>query len=101
MKCGTPYSMKNEGMVMPKLLYSVEPEFSEEARRKKFNGDVQTGLHIDTSGHVSDIWIIRPTGLGLTQKAVEAVRQYRFAPATCHAQPVSVFLTIYTNFQIF
>jgi TonB family protein len=92
---------KSAGAKLPKVLYTVEPGFSEEARRRKFNGNVETGITVDASGKVSDIWMLRPAGMGLDQQAVKAVRQYRFAPATCHGQPAETHLAVGINFQIF
>jgi protein TonB len=83
------------------VLYSVEPEFSEEARKAKFAGNVLVNLWVDTNGLPSHIRVIRPVGMGLDEKAVEAVRQYRFKPAMENGKPVLVELNIEVNFQIF
>jgi len=100
-KCGEANNLKNEGTKPPRLVYSVEPEFSEEARVHKYNGNIQTAMMIDETGKPSDIWIVRPSGMQLDQQAANAVRQYRFEPATCHGKPVAIHLYIDVNFQIF
>jgi TonB family protein len=100
-KCGDPGSFQSTGTKPPKLIYATEPEFSDTARTKKLNGNVQSRLKIDASGNVTDVWIVRPLGFGLDQNAAKAVRQYRFAPASCHGQPLATELYIDTNFQIF
>lgn len=90
------------GSVMaPKLVYSVEPEFSEEARKAKFSGNVQVYLWVDEKGNPSHVRVVRGVGMGLDEKAVEAVRQYKFKPATQNGKPVPVDLYIDVNFQIF
>lgn len=89
------------GVSAPQLIYQVEPEFSEEARKAKFAGNVLVNLWVDTNGMPSHIRVIRPVGMGLDEKAVEAVRQYRFKPAMENGKPVLVELNVEVNFQIF
>ncbi len=85
----------------PSVLYSVEPEFSEEARKAKFSGNVQVYLWVDEEGKPSHVRVVRGVGMGLDEKAVEAVRQYKFKPALQNGKPVKVDLYIDVNFQIF
>jgi len=85
----------------PSVLYSVEPEFSEEARKAKFSGNVQVYLWVDEQGNPSHVKVVRGVGMGLDEKAVEAVRQYKFKPALQNGKPVKVDLYIDVNFQIF
>ena len=85
----------------PVLTYSVDPEFSEEARKAKFSGNVQVALVVDESGRPKNIRVERGVGMGLDEKAVEAVRQYKFKPAMKDGKPVPVELYIEVNFQIF
>ncbi len=85
----------------PSVLYSVEPEFSEEARKAKFSGNVQVYLWVDENGNPSHVKVVRGVGMGLDEKAIEAVRQYKFKPALQNGKPVKVDLYIDVNFQIF
>ena len=89
------------GVSAPQLIYSVEPEFSEEARKAKVAGNVLVNLWVDTNGLPSHVRVIRGVGMGLDEKAVEAVRQYRFKPAMESGKPVLVELNVEVNFQIF
>lgn len=89
------------GVSAPQLIYSVEPEFSEEARKAKVAGNVLVNLWVDTNGLPSHVRVIRGVGMGLDEKAVEAVRQYRFKPAMENGKPVLVELNVEVNFQIF
>ncbi len=89
------------GVSAPVLIYSVEPEFSEEARKAKVAGNVLVNLWVDTNGLPSHVHVIRGVGMGLDEKAVEAVRQYRFKPAMENGRPVLVELNVEVNFQIF
>lgn len=85
----------------PVLIYSVEPEFSEEARKAKVAGNVLVNLYVDQNGLPSHVHVIRGVGMGLDEKAVEAVKQYRFKPAMENGKPVLVELNVEVNFQIF
>lgn len=85
----------------PAVLRSVEAEFSEEARKSKFSGNVLVGLWVDAQGNPSHVHVVRGVGMGLDEKAVAAVRQYKFKPATLNGKPVTVDLNIEVNFQIF
>jgi len=85
----------------PLLTFSVDPEFSEEARKAKFSGNVQVYLYVDEQGNPSHVRVVRGVGMGLDEKAVEAVRQYKFKPAMQNGKPVKVDLYIDVNFQIF
>jgi len=85
----------------PVLTFKVDPEFSEEARKAKFSGNVQVYLWVDEQGNPTHVRVIRGVGMGLDEKAVEAVRQYKFKPATQNGKPVKVDLYIDVNFQIF
>ncbi|MGD0648087.1 MAG: energy transducer TonB [Acidobacteriaceae bacterium] len=88
------------GVSKPVVLYQVEPEFSEEARKAKFSGNVEVYLWVDPDGKPSHIRVVRGVGMGLDEKAVEAVRQYRFKPAMKDGKPVQVDLYVDVNFQI-
>ena len=84
------------------LVYSVDPEFTESARKKHLAGDVMVAFIVDRNGRPKDIRVVKGVGLGLDEKAVEAVRQYRFKPATeADGQPVAMPLTIDVNFRTF
>jgi protein TonB len=85
----------------PQLIYQVEPEFSEEARKAKFQGEVLVHLIVDATGRPTHVRVIRPVGMGLDEKAREAVAQYKFRPARKGGQAVPVELNVAVNFQIF
>jgi periplasmic protein TonB len=89
------------GVAAPKLIYQVDPEFSEEARKAKFSGNVEVYLIVDEQGNPTHIRIARGVGMGLDEKAIEAVRQYKFKPATQNGKPVKVDIYVDVNFQIF
>ncbi len=88
------------GVSKPVITFQPEAEFSEEARKAKFSGNVEVYLWVDESGNPSHIRVVRPIGMGLDEKAIEAVRQYKFKPAMKDGKPVKVDLYIDVNFQI-
>ncbi len=89
------------GVSAPQLIFQVEPEFSEEARKAKVAGNVLVTLIVDTTGHPQRVRVLRGIGMGLDEKAIEAVKQYRFKPAMEGGKPVPVEVNVDVNFQIF
>jgi TonB family protein len=89
------------GVSAPQVIHSVEPEFTDEARRAKYEGIVSIQLIVDKSGNPQDIQVVRHLGMGLDQKAVEAVRQYKFSPAVYQGHPVAVQMVINVNFHLY
>jgi protein TonB len=89
------------GVSEPVLTHQVEPEFSEEARRARFPGEVMVSLIVDAKGMPQEVHVVRSVGMGLDEKAVEAVKQYRFKPAMEDGKPVAVEMNVMVDFQIF
>jgi protein TonB len=88
------------GVSPPSILYKVEPEYSEEARKAKFQGTVLLFVIVDEKGNPTSIKIIRPLGLGLDQKAIEAVEKWKFSPGKKDGKPVPVQAQIEVNFRL-
>jgi TonB family protein len=82
------------------VLYQVEPEFSEEARKAKLQGVVILTGEVDTNGRLRNIRVTRALGLGLDEKAIEAVKQWRFRPGTREGKPVVSAAAIEVNFHL-
>jgi protein TonB len=89
------------GVSAPLVLFAPEPEFSEEARKAKVSGNVLVYLQVGTDGKPKNVRVLRGIGLGLDEKALEAVRQYKFKPAMENGHPVAVEMNVEVNFQIF
>jgi TonB family protein len=87
-------------VLAPVLISKVEPEYSEEARKAKFSGTVVLSVVVDTSGVARSIHVVRSLGLGLDEKAVEAVAHWRFRPATRNGLPVNVAAYVEVNFRL-
>jgi TonB family protein len=84
----------------PKVIYQVDPEFSEEARRAKHYGTVILVVDVDATGRAVNVRVARSLGLGLDEKAVEAVSRWRFRPGMRSGKPVTVPATIEVNFHL-
>ncbi|HSU29632.1 MAG TPA: energy transducer TonB [Bryobacteraceae bacterium] len=84
----------------PQVVSKVEPEYSEEARKAKYSGSVLLSLIIDANGMPRDIKVIRPLGLGLDEKAIEAVSHWRFRPGMKGGRPVATQANIEVNFRL-
>lgn len=98
---GVPLRKIGGGVSSPMVIYQVEPQFSPEARQAKFNGVVLLNLVVDQDGLPQNVHVLRGVGMGLDEKAVEAVKQYKFKPAMEDGNPVPVALNVEVNFQIF
>jgi TonB family protein len=84
----------------PILLTKVEPKYSEDARLAKYSGGVLLSIEIGPDGVPVNVVVIRGLDLGLDQKAVEAVTQWRFKPATLGGEPVAVAAQVEINFRL-
>ena len=84
----------------PVLVSKTEPEYSEEARRAKYQGTAMLYVQIDPSGGATHIRVIKSLGLGLDRKAVEAVAKWKFQPGYKEGKPVTVEATIEVNFRL-
>jgi protein TonB len=86
----------------PVALFQPEAEFSDEARRAKYQGVCLVGLIVDAQGNPQNVHIIRALGMGLDEKALEAVRKYKFRPAMLDGRtPVPVPVNIEVNFRLY
>jgi TonB family protein len=98
--CGNIYAPGN-GVSIPRAIYVPEPEFSEEARRSKYQGEVTLLATIGADGRTRDLLVVRSLGMGLDEKAIAAVRTWRFEPAKKDGRPVAVQMNIIVSFHLF
>lgn len=89
------------GVSAPQLIHSVEPEFTDAARQARYQGVVSIQLIVDQNGNPENIQVVRHLGMGLDEKAVEAVRQYKFRPAMYQGHPVPVRLMVDVDFHLY
>ncbi len=88
------------GVSDPVPIFKPEPEYSEEARKAKFQGAVMLSIVIDENGKTRDVRVIRPLGLGLDEKAIEAVLKWRFKPSLKDGRAVAVSANVEVNFRL-
>ena len=89
------------GVSAPKALYAPDPEYSEEARKAKYQGTVVLWLVVDANGRPQQIRVQRSLGMGLDEKAIEAVKQWKFDPAHKDGQAVPVMINVEVNFRLY
>ena len=88
------------GVSAPTVVHSVDPEFTEEARQGNFQGDCSIQLIVDAQGNPQNVHVVRHLGMGLDEKAIAAVRQYKFRPAMYQGHPVAVQIVISVAFHL-
>jgi TonB family protein len=89
------------GAVTPAVLqWKAEPDYSEDARRAKLQGTVVLHIVIDARGQATSIRVVRSLGLGLDEKAVEAVAKWRFRPAQQNGRPVPQPAIVDVSFRL-
>ena len=96
---GAVYGAGN-GVSMPVVVVKVDPEYSEDARKAKYSGTVQLSVVVDKDGRPQDIRVLRSLGMGLDEKAIEAVAKWRFKPGMRDGHPVNVRAQIDVNFRL-
>jgi TonB family protein len=85
----------------PHATYQPDPDYSDEARKAKYQGTAVIYLVIDVSGTTRDLQVQRPLGLGLDEKAVKAVSTWKFEPAQKDGMPVAVSIYVEVNFRLY
>jgi TonB family protein len=89
------------GVTAPRVLYAPDPEYSEEARKAKYQGTVVLWLVVGPDGRAHDIRVQSSLGMGLDEKAIEAIRQWRFEPGRKAGVPVAVQVNVECNFRLY
>jgi periplasmic protein TonB len=96
---GGVYSVGN-GTTAPTVISRVDPEYSEEARKAKYSGSVMLAIIVNTDGKAEDIRVVKSLGMGLDEKAIEAIQKWRFSPGKNKGVPVRVKAQIEVNFRL-
>ncbi len=89
------------GVSAPRVTYGPDPEYSERARSAGYQGVCVLWLIVDTDGVPHDIKVARSLGMGLDEKAIEAVRTWRFKPAMKDGVPVAVQINVEVSFRLY
>ncbi len=97
----TIYSPGRDGVTIPRAIHQPAAEYSDKARRKKLEGTVMLSLVVTPEGNTTDIKVTSPLGSGLDEKAIEAVRQWKFEPAMKDGKPVAVKVAVEVSFHLY
>jgi len=89
------------GVSMPVALNNISAKYSEEARRAGITGACLVTMTVDVNGTPKDPRVVKGLGYGLDEKALEAVKKYRFKPAVKDGVPFAVAITVEVNFRLY
>jgi periplasmic protein TonB len=92
--------LHGRNVTQPVLLWRKDPEYSAEARKAKLQGIVELGIEVNASGQVTNIRVLRGLGLGLDERAIDAVRQWKFRPGTVDGRAVATRAMVEVNFRL-
>jgi TonB family protein len=98
---GGAFTVGVGGVTAPRAIYKPDPEYSTEARQAKYQGTVVLSLIVGADGIPRAVKVARALGMGLDEKAMEAVRQWRFEPAMKDGKPVAVLVNVEVAFRLF
>ncbi len=96
----TVYKAGRDGVTAPRVFYAPNPEYSKKARQAKYQGTVVLMATVSASGDVADVRVLNSLGMGLDEKAIEAVRTWKFKPATKDGKPVAVEVAVEVSFTL-
>lgn len=88
-------------VIPPKIIYQTEPEYSEKLRKKKFSGTVVITFVVDERGVPRELTIKSTSNHVFDTPALNAVKQWRFEPATADGQPIPVMTNVEVNFRLY
>jgi TonB family protein len=89
------------GVSAPRAIFAPDPEYSEEARKAKYQGTVVLYMIVGPDGRARDIHVVRSVGMGLDEKAIDAVRTWKFDPARRDGQAVAVQINVEVSFRLY
>ena len=93
--------MLGGGVSAPRAIFAPDPEYSEEARKAKYQGTVVLYMIVGPDGRARDIRVVRSVGMGLDEKAIDAVRTWKFDPARRDGQAVAVQINVEVSFRLY
>jgi TonB family protein len=97
---GEPHTMQ-EVERKALIVYKPEPPYTEEARKNNVTGVVRLRVVLNSTGHVTDAEVLKPLSDGLTESALRVARHMRFFPAVKDGRPVSQYVMLEYNFNIY
>jgi TonB family protein len=94
------HSVSEPGVRAPKVVYKVDPNYTQEARDAKIEGTVVVDVEVHADGKAHNLRVERTLDPGLDQRALDAISAWRFQPATKNGKPIAVKATIEINFKL-
>jgi TonB family protein len=94
------HNISEPGVVSPRVLYKVDPNYKQDAKAAKIVGTVEVALEVQADGKAHNAQIVRSLDPGLDQSALDAISQWRFQPGTKNGLPVTVEARIEVNFNL-
>ena len=89
------------GVTPPRVIYQTDPEFSEEARKAKYQGTCVLSVTVDANGRPTNIHVLNSLGMGLDEKAMESVRNWKFEPGKKDGHDVAVEIAVEVDFHLY
>ncbi len=94
------YEVTDEGITAPKLLEAANPGYTDEAKKKKIEGEVVVSVVVDEKGDIVEPKVKKGLGHGLDESAIEAAKYFKYKPGTKDDQPVRVRMDLSFNFNL-
>jgi TonB family protein len=89
------------GVTAPRAEYTPDPDYSDEARKAKYQGVTVLDVVVDANGGIGKITLLRPLGMGLDERAAEKISTWRFKPAMKDGNPVAVEMNVEVSFNLY
>src|SRR5271156_6023509 len=90
-----------KGVTPPRVIYQTDPEFSEEARKAKYQGTCVLSVVVDATGRPTNIRVLSALGMGLDEKAIESVKNWKFEPGKKDGHDVAVEIAVEVDFHLY
>jgi TonB family protein len=95
-----PYKMNEEGVKAPVLVSEVKPKYTDDAKARRVQGNVELDVVVKSDGTVGDVTVTKSLDPDLDEQAVKATKQWRFRPGSKDSKPVDVMVQIELTFTL-
>ncbi|HEY2116588.1 MAG TPA: TonB family protein, partial [Candidatus Angelobacter sp.] len=94
------HTIKDPSVKAPRALHTPEPKFSRSARKQRIEGTVTLSMIIGIDGRAHDLKVVKSLEPSLDANAIEAVKNWKFAPATKDGHPVAVEMRLEVDYKL-